>query len=66
MMQPAELLKDFGMLPITGEDLHICFLGVFVLLLLLVHVSNLEPDVGLVERRRRGLNDIFETLQRPS
>lgn len=62
MVKPAKLLKHLGMFRISFEDFMIGALGFFGLLLLLVDVTDLEPDVCLIQGRRRRSYNVFEAL----
>jgi len=50
MIEPTELLKNFGVLGISFENFFICFLRGSVLLFQLVNVANLKPNVCLIKR----------------
>lgn len=52
MVQPTQLLEDLGMIGITLEHATVGTLGGFELLLLLVNVTDLEPNVLFGERAR--------------
>lgn len=78
VVQPAELLQNLGVIRVTVEDPAICALCCFelkdcepwschmwndtYLFLLLIHVTNLEPDVLLGQWARRVGDDVFEAL----
>ena len=79
VIEPTELLQDFGVIGIVLQYTLVRVLssvilkwpsargtsrgGVTHVFLLLVDVSNLEPDVDLGQRFRRIVQDIAETLQ---
>lgn len=63
MMQPAELLKNLCVIRIALEHTHVCAFGSVVIFLLLVDVTDLEPNVFLAERSRRVINDVLEAFQ---
>jgi hypothetical protein len=62
MMQPAQLLKDFGVVGIALKHATIGALCGFKFLLLLIYVTDLEPDVLFGKRARRVGNDVLEAL----
>jgi hypothetical protein len=78
VVQPAELLQNLGVFRVTLEDTAVCALGGFelrrcqqllwenlwltYLFLLLVHMTNLEPDVLFGQRPRRVKHNVLEAL----
>ena len=64
MIQPPELLKHLGMRRVIRHDPLIRILGPRMILLLLVHVSNLEPDIRMSQWRRWVPKDPIKTPQR--
>ena len=77
VMEPAKLLQDFGMLRVALKYTSVSVLGALKLndvrgvsnrrqgsyvFLLLVHVSDLEPDVLLIKGTRRIRDNVFEAL----
>lgn len=66
MVEPSELLEDLGMIGIVSQDLLIGLLRLGILLLLLIHVSYLEPDINFGERFRRVVDNVIEALEQKS
>jgi hypothetical protein len=62
MVQPTQLLEHFGVVGIALEHSAVGTLSRFKLLLLLVDVTNLEPDVLFCQRARWIGDDVFEAL----
>ena len=62
MVQPTQLLEDLCMIGVTLKHATVCALGGFKLLLLLVDVTDLEPNVFFGERARRVGNNVLEAL----
>lgn len=77
MVEQTELLEDFGVVWIFYEDAFVCFFcqGELVvsdeqgerelahIFLLLMYVTDLEPNVDLCQRPRRIVEDISEAFQ---
>lgn len=63
MVEPSELLEDLGVFGVLHQDPLIGLPRETELLLLLVHVTDLEPDVDLGERFRRTGENVPEALQ---
>lgn len=63
MVEPSELLQDLCMGWVLGEDLFVCFFSQSELLLLLVDMTNLEPDVHLSQRSWRDAENVSETVE---
>jgi len=57
VVEPAELLEGFGVLWVEFEDHQVVVLGGHKLLLHLVHVTDLEEEIGLRQRSRRASED---------
>lgn len=62
MVQPTQLLKDLCMIGVTLKNATVCALGGFELLLLLVDMTDLEPNVLFGERAWRVGNNVLEAL----
>jgi hypothetical protein len=62
VVQPSQLLKNFGVVWITLNDTTVGTLSCFKLILLLVDMTNLEPDVLFSQRVRRVGDDVLEAL----
>jgi len=63
VVEPSQLLQDLGVVGVPIEHTPVGGLGRLKVFLLLVNVTNLEPDVFLGERTRRVVDDVFEALQ---
>jgi hypothetical protein len=63
VMQPAKLLKDLCMLRVSVKHTSISRLGIVVIFLLLMDMSNLEPNVLFSQRGRWHGNNVSETLK---
>jgi len=64
VIQPSQLLKDFGMTRIIGNDTLVSIFGTDVVFLLLVNVSDLEPDIRVSEGTWRVAKNAIEAGQR--
>lgn len=64
MIQPSKLLKDLGMRRIISDDSLVRILRPRMVLLLFVHVSNLEPNIRMCEWRRWVPKDPIKTPER--
>lgn len=62
MMQPSQLLQDLGMIRISVQHTLIGTLSTIEILLLLVHMTDLEPDIFLGQWRGRRVDDVLKTL----
>lgn len=62
MVEPSELLENLGVVRVTIEDPTIRALCSLKFFLLLVHMTNLKPDVLLSKRSGRVSDDVFEAL----
>lgn len=63
MVEPTQLLKDLGVVGIPVENASVGSLCRIKVLLLLVNVTNLEPDILLGQGTRRLVDNEFEALQ---
>lgn len=63
MVEPTQLLKNLGVIGIPIEHATISSLSRLKVLLLLVDVTNLEPNILLSQRTRRLVDNEFETFQ---
>lgn len=53
VMQPAQLLQNLGVVRVSVQYTLVCVFGTVKILLLLVHMTDLEPDVLFGQRRWR-------------
>lgn len=61
-MQPSKLLKDLGVVGVTLKHATVGALGSLELFLLLIDVTDLEPDVFFCEGAWWVGDNVFEAL----
>jgi hypothetical protein len=64
MVEPTKLLENLGMSRICLEDAFVSVFGGIIIVLLLVHMTDLEPNIDLCERMRGVVEDVGEAIER--
>lgn len=62
MVQPTQLLEDLGVVRVALEDPAVGALGRFEFFLLLIDVTNLEPDILFGQGPRWVSDNVLEAL----
>lgn len=62
VVQPTQLLQNLGVVRISVQYTLICIFGTVKVLLLLMNVTDLEPDVLFGQWRWRGVDNVLEAL----
>lgn len=62
VVQPAQLLQNLGVVRVSVEHTLVGILGAVKVLLLFMHMTDLEPDVLFRQWRRRRVNNVLEAL----